>query len=245
MFIGTSKLARKAAPNKDISSTLYKALTSSTLVNKQLLDNLKQQFKTSIKSGNEQIVVLLQNQVRAVERALSLKETEGAQLARNYQKGTKIDSEQYRKIEQYIDEMSKLQAGLSGALKTNLSELANNVKELVNANASDNTKLTGSRELVKALSNSGLFDHSDNFKELSEFLRTQSSLNEDSREYLKHLVDAMNSELQTVDKLNDLVKIAQDSNASEKQQIMALTGISSSLNTGTKFWAILMVYKIY
>ncbi|PAL38462.1 hypothetical protein CEJ51_06240 [Escherichia coli] len=237
MFIGTSKLARKASPNKDISSTLYKALTSSTLVNKQLLDNLKQQFKTSIKSGNEQIVVLLQNQVRAVERALSLKETEGTQLARNYQKGTKIDSEQYRKIEQYIDEMSKLQAGLSGALKTNLSELANNVKELVNANASDNTKLTGSRELVKALSNSGLFDHSDNFKELSEFLRTQSSLNEDSREYLKHLVDAMNSELQTVDKLNDLVKIAQDSNASEKQQIMALTGISSSLNTGTKFWA--------
>ncbi|WP_160538667.1 hypothetical protein, partial [Escherichia coli] len=124
----------------------------------------------------------------------SLKETEGAQRPRNYQKSTKIDSEQYRKIEQYIDETSKLQAGLSGALKTNLSELANNVKALVNANASDNTKLTGSRELVKALSNSGLFDHSDNFKELSEFLRTQSSLNEDSREYLKHLVDAMNSE---------------------------------------------------
>lgn len=240
MFIGVSKAARAAGggsvkQDKKFIEAVNKALQHSSLVNEKVITKVTQDLNRAIQSGNEEIVILLKKQLEALKAAQNLSKSPDAELARQFQKGQKLSTNQYHDLTKYLSNMNKLSTDLNMVLQTNLSSISDSMTKLINGDVNSKAKLQSAKQLAQVIGNSGLFDNSHAFKELLEFTKTQTELSEQSNKQLIELVDGMNTEVQSVDKLNDLIKIAQDSSKDDKTQTEALDNIITTIETSNKY----------
>ncbi|ECD9611482.1 hypothetical protein FNZ18_19245 [Salmonella enterica subsp. salamae] len=239
MYIGVSRLARaagggSASNDRKLVESVNKVLQHSSMVNQQLINKVVKDLNKVIKSGNEEATVLLKRQLDALVATNELNKTGDAELARLLQKGQKLTASQYQSLDRYLEKMDKMAGALNSVLSSSLSEVSDNITKLVNGDTSNAARLQSAKHLAQVIGNSGLFDNSPAFKQLLDFVKTQTTLTEQSSKQLTELVDGMNSEVQAVDKLNDLIEITRDQSKDEKTQLIALDNIINTLDTGNK-----------
>lgn len=239
MYIGVSRLARaagggSASNDRRLVESVNKVLQHSSMVNQQLINKVVKDLNKVIKSGNEEATVLLKRQLDALVATNELNKTGDAELARLLQKGQKLTASQYQSLDRYLEKMDKMAGALNSVLSSSLSEVSDNITKLVNGDTSNAARLQSAKHLAQVIGNSGLFDNSPAFKQLLDFVKTQTTLTEQSSKQLTELVDGMNSEVQAVDKLNDLIEITRDQSKDEKTQLIALDNIINTLDTGNK-----------
>lgn len=240
MYIGVSRLARAASggsvkQDKKFIEAINKAVQQSSMVSQKVIKRVTKDLDSAITSGNEQAVILLKKQLDALKITQALSKTQDAELARLFQQGQKLNATQYQQLDKYLQKMTGLSTDLNSVLQTSLSNLSDDIVKAVNGDTSKQAKLHSAKQLAQAIGSSGMFDKSPAFKELLAFTKNQTDLTEQSTKQLIELVDKMNSEVQSVDRLNDLIKIAQDSSKDEKTQIHALNNIIVSLGDSNKF----------
>lgn len=240
MYIGVSRLARAASggsvkQDKKFIEAVNKAVQQSSMVSQKVIKRVTKDLDSAITSGNEQAVILLKKQLESLKVAQALSKTQDAELARLFQQGQKLNATQYQQLDKYLQKMTGLSTDLNSVLQTSLSNLSDDIVKAVNGDTSKQAKLHSAKQLAQAIGSSGMFDKSPAFKELLAFTKNQTDLTEQSTKQLIDLVDKMNSEVQSVDRLNDLIKIAQDSSKDEKTQIHALNNIIVSLGDSNKF----------
>lgn len=239
MYIGVSRLAKAASGgssknDRKLVESVNKVLQHSSMVNQQLINKVTKELSKVIKSGNEDATVLLKRQLEALVATNELNKTGDAELARLLQKGQKLTANQYQSLDRYLEKMNKMAGELNSVLSSSLSEVSDNITKLVNGDTSNAARLQSAKHLAQVIGNSGLFDNSPAFKQLLDFVKTQTTLTEQSSKQLTELVDGMNSEVQAVDKLNDLIEITRDQSKDEKTQLIALDNIINTLGTGNK-----------
>ncbi|MDK9365938.1 VgrG-related protein [Lelliottia wanjuensis] len=240
MYIGVSKLARAASggsvkQDKKFIEAINKAVQQSSMVSQKVIKRVTKDLDSAITSGNEQAVILLKKQLESLKVAQALSKTQDAELAKLFQQGQKLNDTQYQQLDKYLQKMTGLSTDLNMVLQTSLSNLSDDIVKAVNGDTSKQAKLHSAKQLAQAIGSSGMFDKSPAFKELLAFTKNQTDLTEQSTKQLIELVDKMNLEVQSVDRLNDLIKIAQDSSKDEKTQIHALNNIIVSLGDSNKF----------
>lgn len=240
MYIGVSKISRAARggsskQDKKFIEAVNKAVQQSSMVSQKVITRVSKDLGAAITTGNERAVILLKKQLDSLKVTQALNKTQDAELAKLFQQGQKLNAIQYQQLDKYLQKMVGLSTDLNMVLQTNLSNLSDDIVKAVNGDASKTAKLQSAKQLAQAIGSSGMFDQSPAFKELLAFTKTQTDLTEQSTKQLVELVDKMNMEVQSIDRLNDLIKIAQDSSKDEKTQINALNNIIVSIEDSNKY----------
>lgn len=180
MYIGVSRLARaagggSASNDRKLVESVNKVLQHSSMVNQQLINKVVKDLNKVIKSGNEEATVLLKRQLDALVATNELNKTGDAELARLLQKGQKLTASQYQSLDRYLEKMNKMAGALNSVLSSSLSEVSDNITKLVNGDTSNAARLQSAKHLAQVIGNSGLFDNSPAFKQLLDFVKTQTT----------------------------------------------------------------------